>query len=473
MPQMEQIRRQLLEDALEFHRGFLAEKSDEPAVIASAAEGHRRLGLLNRMLDRKVDAEKAYRGAIELYQGLVRDRPDACKYRLGLARTHRELGFLLERISEDGSAPWRPTLGILMDKLGRNKDAEEAYRTAIELCESLVRDSPEVDECRSGLANAQASLGGLLARLGRNEDAKKAFREAVALSAPLVRDHPGATGYRNTGALAHNGLGRALAKLGQWEQAERALREAVALSEPLVRDHPDVASYRHALAVASSSFGVLLAKRGRKLSAERAYFRAIEVSVPLLRDHPDIHEYRYAPLRAQGGLSALLRGLDWDRRAERAFRRAIELGEQVTNACPEVVAPRVWLAGMRNGLAWRLATCADQTRRNPADAVALAQEAVGSTSVPKHYLNTLGVAHYRTGNWAEALKALQKSAQLQGDNSFDFFFLAMSHWRLGNRDDARQWYDKAVAWMEKNKPNDEELKRFRAEAEELLGIATK
>jgi hypothetical protein len=29
---------------------------------------------------------------------------------------------------------------------------------------------------------------------------------------------------------------------------------------------------------------------------------------------------------------------------------------------------------------------------------------------------------------------------------------------------------KAVAWMEKHKPDDEELKRFRAEAEELLGI---
>ena len=45
----------------------------------------------------------------------------------------------------------------------------------------------------------------------------------------------------------------------------------------------------------------------------------------------------------------------------------------------------------------------------------------------------------------------------------------MSHWQLGKKDEARQWYDKAVEWMEKNKPDDEELKRFRAEAEELLG----
>lgn len=48
----------------------------------------------------------------------------------------------------------------------------------------------------------------------------------------------------------------------------------------------------------------------------------------------------------------------------------------------------------------------------------------------------------------------------------------MAHWQLGEKDKAREWYDKAVQWMDKNKPQDEELKRFRSEAEELLGIKT-
>ena len=38
---------------------------------------------------------------------------------------------------------------------------------------------------------------------------------------------------------------------------------------------------------------------------------------------------------------------------------------------------------------------------------------------------------------------------------------------------ARNWYDKAVAWMVKNQPQDEELRRFRVEAEELLGVTKK
>ena len=54
------------------------------------------------------------------------------------------------------------------------------------------------------------------------------------------------------------------------------------------------------------------------------------------------------------------------------------------------------------------------------------------------------------------------------------FFLAMAHWQLGEKDNARDWYAKAVAWMEYIRPYDYlyygELEPFRAEAEELLGI---
>ena len=54
--------------------------------------------------------------------------------------------------------------------------------------------------------------------------------------------------------------------------------------------------------------------------------------------------------------------------------------------------------------------------------------------------------------------------------SFNAFFLAMAHWRLGEKDKAPQWLGKGVRWMEKNLPDDEELRRFRSEAEELLGV---
>jgi hypothetical protein len=53
---------------------------------------------------------------------------------------------------------------------------------------------------------------------------------------------------------------------------------------------------------------------------------------------------------------------------------------------------------------------------------------------------------------------------------FDWFFLAMAHGQLGEKEQAHKWYAKAMQWMDKNKPQDEELRRFRAEASALLGI---
>ena len=49
----------------------------------------------------------------------------------------------------------------------------------------------------------------------------------------------------------------------------------------------------------------------------------------------------------------------------------------------------------------------------------------------------------------------------QGGDSTDWFFLAMSQERLGDKEKARQWYDRATLWMEKNQATNEELRRFR------------
>jgi len=120
-----------------------------------------------------------------------------------------------------------------------------------------------------------------------------------------------------------------------------------------------------------------------------------------------------------------------------------------------------------NGLAWQLATAADPKARDARMAVKLATRGVALDPKNKNLPNTLGVAHFHTGNWQEAVQWLMKSVELNGGNSFDWLFLAMAHWQLGEQEEARKWFDQAAARMEKSKVN-EELKRFRAEAEELM-----
>ena len=75
------------------------------------------------------------------------------------------------------------------------------------------------------------------------------------------------------------------------------------------------------------------------------------------------------------------------------------------------------------------------------------------------------------GNHKAAVEMLRKGMELDRSESPGIWlFLAMAHWQLEHKEEARQWYDKAAAYLEKNKPFEYEC-RFRAEAAELLGIA--
>src|SRR5262249_38403794 len=135
-------------------------------------------------------------------------------------------------------------------------------------------------------------------------------------------------------------------------------------------------------------------------------------------------------------------------------------------------------AWAHNLLARLLATSPAAKLRDPDRAVKLARKAVQLAPKVGNFWNTLGVAHYRAGDWKAAVAALDKSVDLgKGGDAVDFFFLAMAHRKLGNHDEARKWYERAVGWLEKNraaldkdKTQAEALRRFRSEAEVVLEL---
>ena len=152
-----------------------------------------------------------------------------------------------------------------------------------------------------------------------------------------------------------------------------------------------------------------------------------------------------------------------------ASGRASEADEefhQILDVIPDAV--------QQKDMAWSLARATatyEHRLANTNVTVRLAKKAVEYAPDKAAYWTTLGVAQYRADQWKDSVAALNKSMELgNGGNSFDFIVLAMAHWQLGNKVEALQWYDRAVLWMEKNRPKDEELCRFRDEAKELLGI---
>ena len=126
-------------------------------------------------------------------------------------------------------------------------------------------------------------------------------------------------------------------------------------------------------------------------------------------------------------------------------------------------------AAYHNSLAWDLVASAFPDLWDASEALKHAEAAVSIDPKAAHYWNTLGVVRYRLDDLDGALAALDRSSELGlGGDPFDWYFRAMIHHRQSDAKQARYWLRRSNRWTEKNAPDDEELKRFRAEAEELL-----
>jgi serine/threonine protein kinase/WD40 repeat protein/Tfp pilus assembly protein PilF len=139
------------------------------------------------------------------------------------------------------------------------------------------------------------------------------------------------------------------------------------------------------------------------------------------------------------------------------------------------IAPTLALA--HNNLAWLLLT-GPKELRDPAQALPEARKAVAANPDEPLYQNTLGVALYRVGQFAEAVNALEKSLRrgMGKTDAFDLFFLAMCHHRLGDAAKAKDRRQRGACWFECHQSEltpewQAELTAFQAEADMVLAAA--
>jgi tetratricopeptide (TPR) repeat protein len=137
---------------------------------------------------------------------------------------------------------------------------------------------------------------------------------------------------------------------------------------------------------------------------------------------------------------------------------------------PEV---RQFLGVTCNNRAWVLLTGPD-AGRDPAAGLVYARKAANLFPQEHFFLNTLGVALYRTGRYPEAVTALGNSLAVGRGQfiAFDLYFLAMAHAKLGHAAEAQDCFDRAEAWVAGQKSllplHAAELRAFAAEAAGVL-----
>ncbi len=319
VPHMEQVRRALLEDALEFYQGFLEERSDDPAVRHETGRAYIRVAEIAGLLGRSTRAEEAYRQAITALDELSAEFPSVPEYRADLAHALFWLGVLMKNEIQDKPA------------------ALELYRRSFELRAQLVAEFPAEPEYRRGLAHTHTDLGLVLSDLGRYEEAIPELRQGVTIRKKVVADFPDVPEYRNELAHAVTWLGSRLMPLGQLEEAELNLRQAVALRQELIIGVPDAPpDFQSDLAHAKQYLSKLLMATGRAEEAVQEIEQAIGVLEELVEQFPNVAEYQRLLGNCCEQLAILLLAEGSKQRGLETLRRSLALRQALVANFPSV-----------------------------------------------------------------------------------------------------------------------------------------
>jgi serine/threonine protein kinase/tetratricopeptide (TPR) repeat protein len=491
-PHMAQIRRTLLEDALEFYEQFLEQKGEDPSVRHEAARAAWRVGTIAELLGRPEQAERALRRATEQLQVLSRNSPSRREYRDDLVKSRMALAYRFQMTRQDEN--WIAERRTLLDvaeqcvadfptipsyrhqlasahtdlgnalKESRPSEAEHHFRRALQILDESRADFPNVPDDRFGRSHCHLWLGVLLLDTSRLDEAEVDLRKTVQLREQLAAEQPENLNRKTDLTHSQLRLIGVLLKVNKFGEAESLAKKIIAVHEELVDSFPGIFSYRHRLHEAYELLSESLRLAGRTQEAEDALRRAILIDEQIAEIWPDANRHPTHIGWHHYNLGLLVYDSGRVEEAADLFRQAQAVFEDAAAKHPDKPL-------LVHALAWFLTDCPATQFRDPKRAVGYAQTALKHSPTSARYWFTLAAAQFRAGEYSNANAALNKSIELaNGRDARHWLLQAMTRFNLGDRDLAHKRYRQAVEWMAKHKPADEELRRFRAEAAQLLGF---
>jgi serine/threonine protein kinase len=321
VPHMEQVRRKLLEDALNFYRDFLHERGAQQALRLGTGRAYRVVADIYKMLSQDDQADEHYQQAQQILEELVDRYPAIAEYRHQLATAYQRRGLLLK-------------------ETGRFPEADQAYERALNLWTQLVAGAPGVALYRRDLANCHLELGIVLERLGRSPEEEKAYQQAQAILARLVADFPDVDDYRYLLAVVHRTLGHLTVLRGRFQDAEQPTQQALELLNVLLTKSPHVLRYRWDQAKAQTQLGFIFMSTERPAKAIGLFIQARDSYAKLAADFPSVPNYRYGLAAGHHNLGQLYKEKGRSHEAEEEFRLSIQISEKLSAEYPRNVGYR-------------------------------------------------------------------------------------------------------------------------------------
>ncbi len=348
VPQMEQVRRRLLEKAHDAYQELL--KTDkavkEPVLRWVEGKARSRMGEIREMMGEFAMAEQIFLQAIDQLAALSAQFPENADYRRDLVRSHIGLGVLYKKSNrfEDAdsqlnaafgqSAPLATSSALLdrqmlaeidyqraalwarqEDLLGRlrspmsdrAKKSDEAYRAALRVQRELVKEYRERPELRAKLGRYLNNLGKFLAKTDKADEAEKTFLEAIELILPrpahqitglwseqefreaierVQGSTPLSPGERWQLARNVHNLGLLFSQQNRLDHGVRLLETSKEYLEKRSQEFPKVLQYRQELAAVYHTLGQIAVQEKQSTKAQVNLKRARDVDKELVDQSP-------------------------------------------------------------------------------------------------------------------------------------------------------------------------------------------
>jgi tetratricopeptide (TPR) repeat protein len=201
---------------------LVAEVPNEPPYRATAAECERSLGYYNMALN-TAEAERHFREAVRLAEGVYAERPDVANRAL-LASTFGAYG----------------QFQVVNRRLA---DGEKLLNRATALLDPKAGPRPPGGHARLNFDEAQLttrySLAALYMMIRRVEQGERLAREAIREYEALVASQPRAFPYRLQTIQAYSLLGQLTLADKRPAEAAKATGRAIELIDGVIRDYPD------------------------------------------------------------------------------------------------------------------------------------------------------------------------------------------------------------------------------------------
>jgi len=273
VPQLERLRKELLEEALRFNTGFLQERSDDPAMQLEMVRALARVAVIRRDLGQRELAIEAMQKSNSLIRQLVAREPDNIAYKRELSAGLNDLGVVLER-------------------KGDFEEAEKLYDEALSLLREIVK-GPKVDmNLLAELANVHNNRGSLLETTKRTREALTAYSEAEYIRLRLVGLVPKEPRFQQLLGTSYYNYGNLYYARQQYPDAEKNYRRSLEIRHALVKEYSHQPDYAEELASALLGLGNVLQYTDRFAEAEKNFVDTISLLESLAMDYPAFPDYR-------------------------------------------------------------------------------------------------------------------------------------------------------------------------------------